>query len=334
MRRRRQRFSNPWPTQPPPGHNNVLRWALAHRLRRPAESRPVATPVAKPTFSRPNALPDGLTVTWIGHSTVLVQIGGLNVLTDPVWADRASPVAFAGPRRRLPPALPLADLPHIDVAVISHDHYDHLDLSTVGRLAVARPDTEWLAPLGVADRLRAVGARRVAELEWWQDRAIGSVSFSCVPAQHSSGRGIGDRNRTLWCGWTMRSSSPTTRAVYFAGDTAYFPGFVEIGARLGPFDACLLPIGAYEPRWYMRYVHMMPEEAVRAYEELTRGNVAESVFVPIHWGTFRIADELLDEPPRRLRDEWSAAHFPEHALALLAHGETRRWPPSTRRVEQ
>jgi N-acyl-phosphatidylethanolamine-hydrolysing phospholipase D len=323
---RRLRFSNPWPTQPPSGHNNVLRWALAHRLRRVPDARDCGVEIATPTFDRPNASADDLTVTWIGHSTVLVQIGGLNVLTDPVWADRASPVAFAGPRRRLPAAIPLADLPRIDAVVISHDHYDHLDLATVRRLAGRGPDTSWLVPLGVGHLIRAAGAGRVSELDWWRDRTIGPVSFTCVPAQHSSGRGIADRNRSLWCGWTMRAGALASQSVYFAGDTAYFPGFVEIGARLGPFDVCLLPIGAYEPRWYMRYVHMTPEEAVRAYEELCRGSVDSSSFVPIHWGTFRIADESLQEPPGRLKAEWAAAHFPTRALSFLAHGETRRWP--------
>ena len=165
---------------------------------------------------------------------------------------------------------------------------------------------------------------------WWEERSIGSLSFACTPAQHSSGRGFSDRNRSLWCGWTVTTTTAPRRAIYFAGDTAYCPAFVEIGTRLGPFDACLLPIGAYEPRWYMRYVHMTPEEAVRAYEDLCRGSVADSVFVPIHWGTFRIADDALDEPPRRLLKEWSAAEFPRSALAMLAHGETRCLPERSR----
>jgi N-acyl-phosphatidylethanolamine-hydrolysing phospholipase D len=322
----RRRFANPWPTRPPPGHNNIVRWALAHRLRRsPDPSRPVVD-VAMSSFTVPRAPVDELTLTWIGHATVLAQIGGLNVLTDPVWADRASPLAFAGPRRRLEPAVRLSALPPIDVVVISHDHYDHLDLGTVRRLAAARDETEWLVPLGVGSLVRGAGARRVHELDWWTDRAIGSVSFTCTPAQHSSGRGISDRNRSLWCGWTLSTRSAPRRAIYFAGDTAHCPAFAEIGARLGPFDACLLPIGAYEPRWYMRFVHMSPEDAIRAYEELCGGRVAESTFVPIHWGTFRIADDALDEAPRRLRIGWSAAGFPDRALAMLAHGETRRWP--------
>jgi N-acyl-phosphatidylethanolamine-hydrolysing phospholipase D len=323
--RRSSRFSNPWVTRPPPGHNNVLRWALAHRFRRPPDAEWVIE-TAIPSFAMPAARRDELTVTWIGHSTALVQIGGLNVLTDPVWSERASPVSFAGPRRRLPPALELGALPPIDVVLISHDHYDHLDVNTVGRLAAARADTRWLVPLGVGSHVRDAGARQVDELAWWDERVIGSVSLVCTPAQHSSGRGVADRNRSLWCGWCVATTTVPRRAIYFAGDSAYCPAFLEIGTRLGPFDACLLPIGGYEPRWYMRYVHMTPEEAVRAFEDLCRGSITESSLIPIHWGTFRIADDALDEPPKRLLAEWRAARFPEASLAMLAHGETRRWP--------
>ena len=321
----RRRFTNPWPTQPPPGHNNVVRWALAHRLKRSPEDGEYVVDLATPTYSSPRAEVDDLSITWIGHSTTLVQMGGMNVLTDPMWADRASPIRFAGPRRRLPPAIPIASLPPIDVVLISHDHYDHLDLATVSQLVDRRAETIWLAPLGVGKHLVRAGARVAHEHAWWDSRTVAELSFSCVPAQHSSGRGIRDRNRSLWCGWAIATIGEPRRSVYFAGDTAYCPAFVEIGARLGPFDACLLPIGAYEPRWYMRYVHMMPEEAVRAYAELCQGIVVGSMFVPIHWGTFRIADEALDEPPRRLRAEWAAARFPTESLAMLAHGETRWW---------
>ena len=331
---RRRRFSNPWPTQPPAGHNNVVRWALAHRFRRTPENGTRVVDVATPSYAHPRHERQELAITWIGHSTVLIQIGGLNVLTDPMWADRASPMPFAGPRRRLPPAVPIDALPPIDVVVISHDHYDHLDLATVRQLARLRTETVWLAPLGLKPALTRAGANAVHEHAWWDTQVIDGVSFSCVPAQHSSGRGIRDRNRSLWCGWTATTTRDVHRAVYFAGDTAYCPAFVEIGARLGPFDACLLPIGAYEPRWYMRYVHMTPEEAVRAYEELCQGDVAASTFVPIHWGTFRIADEALEDPPRRLRTEWGAARLPVESLAMLAHGETRRWPAAERSLER
>ena len=322
------RFDNPWPTRPPAGHNNVVRWALAHRFRRGPDARSRVVEPVTPSFDAPRAAPGDLTVTWLGHSTLLVQIGGKNVLTDPVWAERASPLRFAGPRRRLPPAIALASLPPIDLVVVSHNHYDHLDLPTVRQLARRFPDAQWTTPLGVRPLVRRAGVARVRELAWWDAIEVGPLTVTCTPAQHSSGRGVTDRNRSLWCGWSITSPEQLRRAVYFAGDTAYCPAFAEIGTRLGPFDACLLPIGAYEPRWYMQYVHMAPEEAVRAFEDLchgAQGEVAASTLVPIHWGTFRIADDALDEPPRRLHAAWTARHLPAASLAMLGHGETRRW---------
>ena len=326
----RRRFDNPWPTRPPAGHNNVVRWALAHRFRRPREAHVRVVEAATPSFDSPRATPDVLTVTWLGHATVLVQIGGANVLMDPVWADRASPFRFAGPRRRLPPAVGLESLPPIDVVLVSHNHYDHLDLDTVGRLARRFPESEWCTPLGVGALVRRAGVKRVSECAWWDDRQLGSLTLTCTPAQHSSGRGVTDRNRSLWCGWSVVRHAAPRRAVYFAGDTAYCPAFRDIGARLGPFDACLFPIGAYEPRWYMRYVHVTPEEAVQAFEDVCADDLAASTFVPIHWGTFRIADDALDEPPRRLRAAWAARRLPAGSLALLGHGETRRWVATSR----
>ena len=321
----RPRYVNPWPTRPPAGHENVIRWALAHRFRRPPDPSTAVVQLATPDFPERPA-PSDLIVTWLGHSTTLLQLGGLNILTDPVWADRASPVRFAGPRRRLPAAIAIDQLPPVDAVVISHNHYDHLDLTAVRQLAGRYPDAAWITPAGVGSLVARVGARHVVERSWWEDHTLGTVRFMCVPAQHSSGRGVRDRNRSLWCGWTIVVSGAVERSVYFAGDTAYCPVFAEIASRIGPFDVCLLPVGAYEPRWYMQYVHMTPEEAVRAFSDLTSGTVESSSFVPIHWGTFRIADDPLDEPPRRLRAEWSAKNLPAGSLAFLAHGETRRWP--------
>ena len=319
----RSRYENPWPTRPPAGHANVVRWALAHRFRRSPDPAVSVVPLGTPRFPG-RSRPDDVIVTWLGHSTVLVQIGGLNVLTDPVWAERASPLRFAGPRRRLPAAIAIEQLPSIDAVVISHNHYDHLDLGAVRQIATRFPDAAWLTPVGVGDLVSRAGARRVVQKEWWEDHRLGAVRFTCVPAQHSSGRGVRDRNRSLWCGWTIVAEDNPRRSVYFAGDTAYCPVFVEIASRLGPFDVCLLPIGAFEPRWYMQYVHMTPEEAVRAFSDLTSAGKAESLFVPIHWGTFRIADDALDEAPRRLRAEWLAKKLAADSLAFLAHGETRR----------
>ena len=323
------RYVNPWPTRPPAGHENIVRWAFAHRFRRPPDPAGSVVPLATPSFPDRAARGD-LVVTWLGHSTTLLQLGGLNILTDPVWAERASPVRFAGPRRRLPAAIAVEQLPPIDAVVISHNHYDHLDLNAVRQIAGRNPDAVWLTPAGVGSLVTRVGVGRVVERSWWDEHSLENVGFTCVPAQHSSGRGVRDRNRSLWCGWAIASTGDSRRSVYFAGDTAYCPAFAEIASRAGPFDACLIPIGAYEPRWYMQYVHMTPEDAVRAYGDLTNGNVGASSFVPIHWGTFRIADDALDEPPRRLRAEWSAKNLPSESLAFFAHGETRHWPIAPR----
>jgi L-ascorbate metabolism protein UlaG (beta-lactamase superfamily) len=256
------------------------------------------------------------TVTWVGHATLLIQLDGVNVLTDPQWSDRASPVSFAGPRRLTVPGLRFDDLPPIHVVVISHDHYDHLDVDTVKRLTAAhRP--RFLVPLGLKAWFADIGITDVEELDWWDERSVQGLTFTCVPAQHFSGRTMWDRNRRLWSGWTMAGRS---RRVYFAGDTAYFGGFKEIGARLGPFDLAAIPIGAYLPPVIMKPSHTTPEEALAAFAE-----VQGRIFVPIHWGTFDLADEPIDDPPRRLQLEARRLKLGPDRVWILRHGETKRF---------
>lgn len=268
----------------------------------------------RPAFVNPRAAASQLSVTWVGHSSLLVQLGGLNILTDPMWSERASPVAFAGPRRWVPPGIRFEDLPPIDVVVQSHNHYDHLDDATVRRLARAHPAATWILPLGLAAFARQRGARDVTELDWWQEHTVSPLRIAATPALHFSARSFGDRGETLWCGFALRAGE---RSVYFAGDTGYHPDFGKIGERYGPFDLALLPIGAYEPRWFMRYLHMNPEEAVAAFRALQA-----RVMVPIHWGTFKLTDEAMDEPPIRARHAWGAAGMPRSGYRQLAHGET------------
>ncbi len=217
----------------------------------------------------------------------------------------------------VPAGVALEALPPIDAVLLSHNHYD-LDVPTVRRLAQRHPQARWIVPLGLGEFLRRRGAQPVRELDWWEEARVGDVVFGCTPAQHFSARGLGDRSRTLWCGWSVAAPA---RRLFFAGDTGYHPEFTRIGERFGPFHAALLPIGAYEPRWFMQPVHMNPEESVGAFRDLTRGHSA--VMVPMHWGTFRLTDEPLDEPPRRVARAWREAGFPPDDLWLLAPGETR-----------
>jgi N-acyl-phosphatidylethanolamine-hydrolysing phospholipase D len=297
---------------------------LYERVIHPRAPDPPASafPVVRSSFATPRAVAETLGATWMGHSTVLMQLGTTNVLTDPMWSDRASPVGFAGPRRLVPPAIALGALPPIDVVLISHNHYDHLDDRTVREIALRHPHATWAVPLGLSGFVRERGARRLVELDWWQSASVDGVELTCTPAQHFSARGMGDRNRTLWCSWCVRAGR---HAVLFGADTAYHPEFARIGSACGPFDAVLLPIGAYEPRWFMRTVHMNAEEAVDAYVDLVAGgsNGRRPVMLPIHWGTFKLTDEPLDEPPARLRAAWRAAGLPEDDLWILRHGETR-----------
>ncbi|HEU4988917.1 MAG TPA: MBL fold metallo-hydrolase [Gemmatimonadaceae bacterium] len=264
-----------------------------------------------------------VTATWVGHSTALIQLGPLNVLTDPMWSYRASPVAWAGPARLVPPPMPIGALPPIDVVLISHDHYDHLDRSSVAALAAAQRNAVWFAPLGVAPLLRRWGVRHVRELDWWNTVEDAGAAISCVPARHFSGRMPWGRARTLWCGWTIVANG--WRA-YFAGDTAYHPEFQRIAERHGPFDLVLLPVGAYEPRWFMGSVHMNPADAVRAYRDLLTAHpdAVPPPMLPIHWGTFRLTDEPADEPPEQTRQHWEAAGLHREHLWMPIHGQTWR----------
>jgi N-acyl-phosphatidylethanolamine-hydrolysing phospholipase D len=214
------------------------------------------------------------------------------------------------------PAVPLDALPLIDLILQSHDHYDHLDDRTVRRLVQRFPKAAWVVPLGVGRFLRKRGARDVRELDWWDETRVTNVVITATPARHFSGRSLRTRNRTLWSGWAIRSSAG---AVWFAGDTAYHPELGSIGTRLGPFAASLVPIGAYEPRWFMRAVHMDPREAVQAYQDIG----GRGAFVPMHWGTFKLTDEPLTEPPRLVHEAWTATGLAPADLCLLAPGETR-----------
>ncbi len=265
-------------------------------------------------FLRENALSSVPTVTWVGHSTLLVQMGHVTFLTDPTWSRTASPLPI-GPRRFVQPGLRLEDLPPVDFAVVSHNHYDHMDLGTLERLA--ERGTRVFVPLGNAATLRSAGIRTVEELDWWDRRTVRGVEVHCVPARHWSRRGLFDGDEALWSGWVVVAPE---RRFYFAGDTGMFPGFSEIGARLGPFDLAAVPIGAYEPQSMMKPAHLNPEEAIEAAVALRAGKS-----LAVHFGTFDLSDEPVDEPPKRFRAASDAAGRGEAWDWVLAIGETRRW---------
>ncbi len=266
---------------------NMLKdWWGGEQERTPKD--PVA--VKKLTAADFQLVSDDLSIRWMGHSSVLIEIEGKRVLTDPVWSDFASPVQFAGPQRFFEPVIPLSDLPAIDVVVISHDHYDHLDHDTIVAL---KDKVHFFVPLGIGAHLEAWGveAKRIHELDWWEEEEFEGLRIVCTPARHFSGRSLTDRNETLWASWSILGKN---RRVYFGGDSGLFHELEEIGERLGPFDVTMLDSGAYNERW--PDVHMGPEQAVMAHRAL-RGKV----LLPIHWGLFQLSIHAWTEPAERMR---------------------------------
>jgi L-ascorbate metabolism protein UlaG (beta-lactamase superfamily) len=283
------RFTNFLPANEPEFWSTLVRWFAGAENTVPNAPLATATPGAADFQEAPTS---GLRLTWFGHSTVLVEIDGERLLLDPVWSERCSPLRFAGPKRFHPPPLAIEQLPKLSGVVISHDHYDHLDYGSV--LALNALGVHFYVPLGVGSHLRywGVDAQRVTELDWWQEARIGKLTLTATPARHFSGRSLlmSDRDQTLWAGWAM--SGPDHR-VFYSGDTAMFPEFEEIGERLGPFDATLIEVGAYNQLW--ADVHLGPEQALTAHR-MVRGKV----LLPVHWGTFDLALHTWTEPMERI----------------------------------
>jgi N-acyl-phosphatidylethanolamine-hydrolysing phospholipase D len=253
-------------------------------------------------------------LTWIGHSTFLVRMDGVTFLTDPMFSERASPFSFAGPRRMVPPGVPLTALPALDFVLLSHDHYDHADARSVRELA--KRGVTFVVPLGLGEWVRRAGGDAV-ELDWWQETELRGVRIQSVPAQHFSGRSLFDGNRRSWTGWVV---SGATRRFYDADDTGYSAELATIGERVGPIDLALVPIGAYLPAAMMHYVHTTPEEGLRVGLDVRAHRI-----VAMHFGTFDLADEPPDEPPRRFRAEAERLGLGPDRAWIMKVGETREW---------
>ncbi len=268
----------------------------------------------------PIAGPDEVVVTFVGHSTFLIQAAGTNVLIDPVYSRRASPVSFAGPHRARAPGVRFDDLPTISLVLLSHNHYDHCDLGTL-QLLERRFHPRFVTPLGNGRLLRAAGIPQVEEIDWWETSSTAPLPVTLTPAQHFSARHMFDRNRALWGGFLIEAGG---LRILHAGDSGYGPHFREIGARLGPIDLALLPIGAYEPRWFMKDIHMNPAEAVQAHLDL-----AARQSIAMHFGTFQLTPEGIDEPVRELANALRERGVAADRFRALEVGESALLAPST-----
>ena len=297
---------NPW--QPwDRKFTDMLRWGVSHNAYTGEWRDSPDVPRVENNGSSFATSENSASVTWVGHSTFAVHDENDVFLTDPHFGQRA----FI-PKRYHPPGVPISSIPNSAFVVISHNHYDHLDAYTVETLPAS---VTWFVPMGLGDWFRQKGRHAVVELDWWQSAQHGRWQVTCVPSQHWSLRIGQSENSTLWCTWVIASGE---RTYFFAGDTGYFHGFTEIGKRFGPIDVAMLPIGAYEPRWFMRYTHMNPAEAYKAFLD-----IGARWMLPCHWGTFDLTDEPIDEPPRELRRVVAGAGGQLDPIKILAIGE--RW---------
>lgn len=308
----RVKYKNLQPPYVPNSMSDVWKWVFGTRVlgRRREAPRRVLVPTARPDATL--LASDRPSLTWVGHATWIVRVEGLTLFIDPVWSDRLGGLIA----RNMPPGLPLEEAPRPDAVLVTHNHRDHLDAPTIARIG---PAPLYIVPEGLGDFFRARRLPNVVELPWWgaheveRDGRRARVSF--VPSQHWSRRGAFDANDSLWGGFVIEGGG---KRLYHAGDTALFDGFAEIGRRFPDIDAAMLPIGAYEPEWFMRRQHMNPEDALRAFQAL-----GARLFCAMHWGTFKLTDEPLDEPPEMLADLREQMGVPKERVWVAAIGESR-----------
>ncbi|KAG8577148.1 hypothetical protein GDO81_010080 [Engystomops pustulosus] len=320
-------FVNPWSTWKMPTYRNAVKWALTEKnnsnIPSSKEELDRELPVIEPYFVQHPELTgktkNGIRITWLGHASVMVEMDDLVFLTDPIFSQRASPFNFAGPKRFRGPPCAIDQLPKIDAVVISHTHYDHLDYNTVlGLNARFGTELRWFVPLGLLNWMQSCGCENVIELDWWEQNCVpghDEVTFVFTPCQHWCKRTPFDDNKVLWGSWSVLG--PSNR-FYFAGDTAYCAAFEQIGKRFGPFDVAAIPIGAYEPRWFMKNQHVDPEEAVKIHTD-----IRAKKSVAIHWGTFALANEFYLEPPVKLKEALERYGLTSEDFLVMNHGESR-----------
>ena len=252
-------------------------------------------------------------VMWVGHSTVMINHKGKTILTDPHFSERAGPFGVMGPKRITPPPFNIEDLPKIDIILISHNHFDHLDKQSIVNLVKRQPNVKFFVPLGLSKILGSFGAKNIIEIDWWQSVDYEGIDIQATQVQHWSRRSLFDRNKTLWSGWMLRWND---FSFYFAGDSGYSNDFLRTAQRCGNPTLAAIPIGSYEPKEFMKAAHMSPDDAVRAFQD-----IGAKYAIGIHWGTFKLSLEVMDEPPSRLTKSLKRAGISNKKFKCLQHGE-------------
>lgn len=306
-----KKFYNPTlPGKSTPGLSDVFRLMREPKAKWPGNVENQGIPQLNVELG-----PTDASLTFVNHATFLIQLPGLTILTDPVWSERASPFSWIGPKRVRAPGVALEDLPNVDVVIISHNHYDHLDIATLQKLN-KRFAPKVIVPVGDKALIERIGIANVVELDWWEDVNINPATrITFTPTQHASARGIFDRNKSLWGGYFIQHAG---RSVYFGGDAAYATHYTEIKKRLGPPDIALLGIGAYLPRWFMEPIHMNPAEAVLAHKDL-----GAKLSIGMHFGTFQLSSEAIDQPQIDLKTALENENLPMDCFITLHEGETK-----------